>query len=122
MPRVKTGPGRTGKRARITVGQRDFNGVRFPARIERFVAELPWYVLEVSSVRVNQAAAFVVPAEVAGNPAPSVAQVDVTELAPGVWNLGGGSHNSVVIEQQPSAGSNIPGGSLVAIFIGRFSG
>ena len=79
---------------------RDFNGVRFPARIERFVAELPWYVLEVSSVRVNQAAAFVVPAEVAGNPAPSVAQVDVTELAPGVWNLGGGSHNSVVIEQR----------------------
>jgi eukaryotic-like serine/threonine-protein kinase len=30
--------------------------------------------------------------------------------------------DGVVVEQQPRAGSNIPGGSLVAIFIGRFSG
>jgi beta-lactam-binding protein with PASTA domain len=30
--------------------------------------------------------------------------------------------DGVVVEQQPRAGSNIPGGSLVAIFVGRFSG
>jgi beta-lactam-binding protein with PASTA domain len=30
--------------------------------------------------------------------------------------------DSVVVEQQPRAGSDIPAGSLVAIFIGRFSG
>jgi len=30
--------------------------------------------------------------------------------------------DGVVVEQQPRGGSNIPAGSLVAIFIGRFSG
>ena len=79
---------------------RKFGDVLFPARIERQVAGWPWYALEVSAVRVNVAAAFAVPAEVAANPAPSVAQVDVTELAPGIWNFGGGSHNSVVVEQR----------------------
>ena len=79
---------------------RKFGGVLFPARIERQIAGWPWYALEVSAVRINGAAAFTVPAEVAANPAPSVAQVDVTELAPGIWNFGGGSHNSVIIEQR----------------------
>jgi beta-lactam-binding protein with PASTA domain len=32
------------------------------------------------------------------------------------------SQDGNVIEQQPRAGSSIPGGSLVAIYIGRFSG
>ena len=32
------------------------------------------------------------------------------------------SEDGVVIEQQPRAGSNIPGDSLVAIYIGRFTG
>jgi beta-lactam-binding protein with PASTA domain len=32
------------------------------------------------------------------------------------------NQDGVVVEQQPRAGSNIPAGSLVAIFIGRFSG
>jgi glyoxylase-like metal-dependent hydrolase (beta-lactamase superfamily II) len=77
-----------------------FGSVLFPARIERQIAGWPWYALEVSAVRVNGAAAFTVPAEVVANPSPSVAQVDVTELAPGVWNFGGGSHNSVVVEQR----------------------
>jgi len=81
-------------------GYRDFGGVRFPARIQRRVAGLPWYDLEVSAVRVNQAAAFEVPPEIVANPAPDNRVVEVTELAPGVWNFGGGSHNSVVVEQQ----------------------
>jgi serine/threonine-protein kinase len=32
------------------------------------------------------------------------------------------SKDGLVVEQQPRAGSSIPGGSLVAIFVGRFSG
>jgi len=79
---------------------RDFGGVHFPARIERRVADLPWYDLAVSAVRVNNAAPVVVPPEVAANPQPSMNRVDVTELAPGVLNFGGGSHNSVIVEQK----------------------
>jgi glyoxylase-like metal-dependent hydrolase (beta-lactamase superfamily II) len=79
---------------------RDFDGVRFPARITRRVADLPWYQLTVSAVRVNTAASFAVPTEVAANPSPSMSDVEVSELAPGVFLFGGGSHNSVVVEQQ----------------------
>src|SRR6185295_16151876 len=66
----------------------------------RRVADLPWYDLAVSAVRVNNAAPVVVPPEVAANPQPSMNHVDVTELAPGVLNFGGGSHNSVIVEQK----------------------
>jgi glyoxylase-like metal-dependent hydrolase (beta-lactamase superfamily II) len=79
---------------------RDFDGVRFPARIERRVADLPWYDLAVSAVRVNTATTLIVPPEVAANPQPSMTRIDVTELAPGVFNFGGGSHNSVIVEQR----------------------
>ena len=79
---------------------RDFDGVRFPARIERRVADLPWYDLAVSAVRVNTASAVIVPPEVAANPQPSMNRIDVTELAPGVLNFGGGSHNSVIVDQK----------------------
>ena len=78
---------------------RDFGGVRFPARIQRFVAGLPWYDLAVSRVRVNVATDIVVPPEIVANPAPSMSAVEVTELAPGVALFGGGSHNTVVVEQ-----------------------
>jgi glyoxylase-like metal-dependent hydrolase (beta-lactamase superfamily II) len=78
---------------------RDFAGVRFPARIDRVVAGLPWYELTVSAVRINTARAFAVPPEVAANPSPSVSNVEVSELAPGVFLFGGGTHNSVVVEQ-----------------------
>ncbi len=79
---------------------RDFNGVRFPARIERRVAGLPWYELLVSAVRINTATPVPVPPEVAANPQPSMSPIDVIELAPGVFGFGGGSHNSVVVEQE----------------------
>lgn len=78
---------------------RDFNGVYFPTRIERYVAGMPWYELAVSELRVNVAQPFAVPAEIAANPVPSVAAIEVTELAPGLLVFGGGSHNSVVVEQ-----------------------
>lgn len=79
---------------------RDFDGVRFPARIERRVAELPWYELDVTAVRVNTAQAFDVPASVAANPEPSMAHIEVREIMPGVLLFAGGSHNSVVVEQR----------------------
>jgi len=78
---------------------RDFGGVRFPARIERVVAGLPWYDLRVSAVRINDAAAFDVPAEVVATPVPVVTNVTVTELAPGLLFLGGTTHNTVVVAQ-----------------------
>jgi glyoxylase-like metal-dependent hydrolase (beta-lactamase superfamily II) len=79
---------------------RDFDGVRFPAHIVRRVADLPWYDLTVSAVRVNTAAPFAVPPEVAANPSPSLGNVEVSELAPGVFLFGGGSHNSVIVDQE----------------------
>jgi glyoxylase-like metal-dependent hydrolase (beta-lactamase superfamily II) len=79
---------------------RDFDGIRFPTVIERQVAGLPWYRLTVSEVRINTAQPFEVPAEIAADPAPPVARIAVSELAPGVWLFGGGTHNSVIVEQR----------------------
>jgi glyoxylase-like metal-dependent hydrolase (beta-lactamase superfamily II) len=79
---------------------RDFDGVRFPVFIERRVAGLPWYRLTVSDLRINQAPVFEVPAEIAADPAPSMAATEISELAPGVLLFGGGSHNSVIVEQR----------------------
>jgi glyoxylase-like metal-dependent hydrolase (beta-lactamase superfamily II) len=78
---------------------RDFDGLWFPVFIERRVAGQPWYKLTVSDVRINTAQPFDVPAEIVANPAPSTARIEVSELAPGVLLFGGGSHNSLVIEQ-----------------------
>ncbi|HEX6396937.1 MAG TPA: MBL fold metallo-hydrolase [Steroidobacteraceae bacterium] len=79
---------------------RDFHGIRFPGRIERRVAGLPWYQLAVSEVRINTAPPFDTPPEIAANPEPPAARVEVSELAPGVLLFGGGTHNSVVVEQR----------------------
>lgn len=78
---------------------RDFGGVRFPARIERVIAGLPWYDLRVTALRINTATAFPVPPEIVAAPVPVVTTVTVTELAPGVLFLSGTTHNSVVIDQ-----------------------
>jgi glyoxylase-like metal-dependent hydrolase (beta-lactamase superfamily II) len=79
---------------------RIFSGVKFPARIERRVADLPWYELDVTAVRVNGAGIFQVPAAISANPEPAMTQIEVSEIAPGVLRIGGGSHNSVVVEQR----------------------
>jgi glyoxylase-like metal-dependent hydrolase (beta-lactamase superfamily II) len=78
---------------------RDFNGVRFPAHVERVIAGLPWYDLRVSAVRVNGAAAVEVPPAIAAAPVPVVTDVTTTEIAPGVVFLAGTTHNSVVVDQ-----------------------
>jgi glyoxylase-like metal-dependent hydrolase (beta-lactamase superfamily II) len=78
---------------------RDFNGVRFPAHIERVIAGLPWYDLRVSAVRINGAAAIEVPPAIAAAPVTVVTDVTTTEIAPGVVFLAGTTHNSVVVDQ-----------------------
>ena len=78
---------------------RDFGGVRFPGRIQRFVGGFPWYDLTVSAVRVNAAPEFSVPPEISADPVPAVSAVDVSDLAPGVKLFGGGTHNTVIVEQ-----------------------
>jgi glyoxylase-like metal-dependent hydrolase (beta-lactamase superfamily II) len=78
---------------------RDFGGARFPAHIARFAAGLPWYALDVNAVRVNDAQVIAVPAEVAADPAPAPTNIVETELAPGVINFGGVTHNTVVVRQ-----------------------
>jgi glyoxylase-like metal-dependent hydrolase (beta-lactamase superfamily II) len=51
-------------------------------------------------VRVNSATPFAVPEVIASSPAPSMTNIEVTELAPGLLLFGGGSHNSVIVEQR----------------------
>jgi glyoxylase-like metal-dependent hydrolase (beta-lactamase superfamily II) len=51
-------------------------------------------------VRVNDATAVSVPAVIAADPAPVPTRIVETELAPGVVNFGGVTHNSVVVVQE----------------------
>jgi glyoxylase-like metal-dependent hydrolase (beta-lactamase superfamily II) len=83
------------------------NGVRFPHRIHAHQGDhllLPggngrnWMDVQVSNVQVNVPnAQLEVPAAVRNAPPPEV-RVVATQLNPGVWLMGGGSHNSVAIE------------------------
>lgn len=82
------------------------NGIKFPFlfhghRGDSVLTERPgmnWINLEVSGAEANVAnAALTVPAAVRNAAAPGV-NVDVSELAQGVWLMGGTSHNSVVVE------------------------
>lgn len=78
-------------------GYQDFNGTRFPSHIVRKQGGYPVLDLTVSAVKANGEVSVPVPAEAAKAPA----QVVVSEtLAPGVYYLRGGSHHSVLIEQQ----------------------
>lgn len=78
---------------------RDFDGVHFPARIERIADGFPWYELEVRRVRVNSVQAFAIPTDIERDPVPSVSEVNAEIISPGVFYFTGSSHHSVVIEQ-----------------------
>ncbi|MBX3586478.1 MAG: MBL fold metallo-hydrolase [Ramlibacter sp.] len=75
---------------------RDFGGVRFPGRIRQSQGGFPVLDLIVSDVRVNLQDELTVPAAVLD----ATERVDAQSAAPGVWFLGGGSHNSVLIEMK----------------------
>ena len=83
------------------------NGVKFPHRIHAHQGDHPllpggngrnWMDIQVSNVQVNVPnAAQEIPAAVRNAPAPQE-RVVATQLNPGVWLMGGGSHNSVAVE------------------------
>jgi glyoxylase-like metal-dependent hydrolase (beta-lactamase superfamily II) len=76
-------------------GWRDWGGgVRFPARIVQSMGGHQVLDLNVTEVQANAPWASDVPALVAG----FAERVDSQSVAPGVWYLAGGSHNSVLVE------------------------
>jgi glyoxylase-like metal-dependent hydrolase (beta-lactamase superfamily II) len=75
-------------------GWRDFGGVKFPARIVQTQGGAPVLDLTVSEVEPNAPVAIDVPALVSN----FTERVESQPVAPGVWFLGGGSHNSVLVE------------------------
>ncbi len=79
-------------------GYKDFGGVRFPSRIVRSQAGFPVLEIDVASVAKNAPASFTVPDDVKNFTAPPV-NVDVENLADGVYYLRGGSHHSLLIDQ-----------------------
>lgn len=79
-------------------GYKDFGGVKFPTHIVQKQGGYMVLDLSVSDVKPNVAnAAIMVPEAVQTATAPPV-RVEPQKLADGVWFLGGGSHNSVLIE------------------------
>ncbi|UUX94721.1 MBL fold metallo-hydrolase [Aquabacterium sp. J223] len=70
-------------------------GVRFPMRIEQSVGGHPTLALAVTAVQPNAPVSLPVP-DAARD---TTERVTADVAAPGVWFLGGGSHNSVLIEQ-----------------------
>lgn len=79
-------------------GYKDFGGVRFPSRIVRTQAGFPVLEIDVASVTKNTQVAFTVPDEVTKYTVPPV-NVEVENLADGVYYLRGGSHHSLLIDQ-----------------------
>lgn len=75
---------------------RDFAGVKFPAKIVQHQDGLPSLDLTVTAVRANPAVSIEVPANVRSTPT----IVKSEKAADGVWFIGGGSHNSALIEMK----------------------
>ena len=76
---------------------KDFAGVKFPTKIVQTQGGFPVLELTVSDVQPNAAANIEVPEAVRGAGPPPV-RVESKKLADGVWFLGGGTHNSAVVE------------------------
>lgn len=75
---------------------RDFGGVKFPMRIRQTAGGFPVLDLEVKDVQPNAPVDIAVPELVRV----AVEKVTSEKAAEGVWFIGGGSHNSVVIEMK----------------------
>jgi glyoxylase-like metal-dependent hydrolase (beta-lactamase superfamily II) len=79
-------------------GYKDFNGIKFPTHIVQKQGGYMVLDLMVNSVQPNVPnAALTVPDAVKSAGAPPV-RVESQKLADGVWFVGGGTHNSVVLE------------------------
>jgi glyoxylase-like metal-dependent hydrolase (beta-lactamase superfamily II) len=77
---------------------RAFDGVEFPAKIVVTQGDFPIWDLDVTSVRANAPLELPVPPAVASAAAPPAQPAVSSEIADGVWFVGGGSHHSVVVE------------------------
>jgi glyoxylase-like metal-dependent hydrolase (beta-lactamase superfamily II) len=76
---------------------KDFSGVKFPTMIVQKQEGFPTLELNVTSVKVNPGLSVSVPESVKTATMPQV-HVAVQKLGDGIWFLGGGSHNSLVVE------------------------
>ena len=77
-------------------GYREAGGIRFPAHIEQHVGGFMVLDLQVTQVQPNAPVSIELPPSVAS----FTEQVAVEKAADGVWFLGGGSHNSVLVEMK----------------------
>jgi glyoxylase-like metal-dependent hydrolase (beta-lactamase superfamily II) len=78
-------------------GYKDFGGVKFPATIVQKQGGHPLLDLAVTDVKTNTPLNLTVPDPVKNAKLPPVV-VQSQKLGDGLWWLGGGSHNSVVVE------------------------
>jgi glyoxylase-like metal-dependent hydrolase (beta-lactamase superfamily II) len=76
---------------------KDYNGVKFPAKILQTEGGFPVLDLTVTMVQPNTPADLPVPPAVQTAAAPAVT-VQTTKLADGVWFLTGGTHHSLVVQ------------------------
>ena len=75
---------------------RDFAGVKFPTKIIQYQDGFPSLNLTVTAVRANPPVNIEVPSDVINQPV----TVKSEKVADGVWFIGGGSHNSALIEMK----------------------
>lgn len=75
---------------------REFAGFKFPTKIIQYQDGLPSLDVTVTAVRANPTVDIVVPSNVRSEPV----TVKSDKVADGVWFIGGGSHNSVLVEMK----------------------
>jgi glyoxylase-like metal-dependent hydrolase (beta-lactamase superfamily II) len=78
-------------------GYKDFNGVKFPTTIVQQQGGSPVLELTVTSVSANPGLNISVPDSVKTATPPAIKVVS-EKLGDGIWFVGGGSHNSMVVE------------------------
>lgn len=78
---------------------KDYNGVKFPAKIVQTQGGFPVWDITVTAVQPDASADLPVPPPVQSATAAPVT-VQTTKLADGVWFLTGGSHHSLVVNFQ----------------------
>src|SRR3984893_9136313 len=78
-------------------GYKDFSGVKFPTTIVQEQGGYAWLGLTLSSMDVNAGLSLSVPHGVKTASVPSI-RVQSQKLGDGIWFVGGGSHNSMVVE------------------------
>src|SRR5712692_8489248 len=77
---------------------KDFGGVKFPSHIVQKQGGWPTLDITVTDAKANVADASLQVPDAVRSATPPPVRVASTKVADGVWFLGGGSHNSVLIE------------------------